>query len=59
MDLGTIHERTTANKYTKVVDFMNDIRLIHDNSLLFNGPMSQYTHVAEEILAVAVEEAQV
>jgi hypothetical protein len=59
MDLGTIHERTTANKYTSVVHFMNDIKLIRDNSLAFNGPMSLYTCVAEEILTVAVEEVQV
>lgn len=53
MDLETVVTLIKHNKYTTVADYMSDIELIHSNSVKYNGPNSQFTKKAEEIVEKA------
>ena len=55
MDLETISKRVSKHMYHTRDDFLNDIDLIHKNSVQFNGPNSEYTHKAQKILDVTKE----
>ena len=55
MDLETIGKRVSKHIYHTRDDFLNDIDLIHKNSIQFNGPDSEYTHKAQKILDVTKE----
>lgn len=53
MDLGTMEIKIKEHGYSSISQFREDLQLIVDNSILFNGPNSQYTVKAQEILAIA------
>ena len=55
MDLETIGKRVSKHMYHTRDDFLNDVDLIHKNSIQFNGPESEYTHKAQKILDVTKE----
>lgn len=38
-----------AHKYSNREDFQADVELVYTNSLIFNGPDSQFTKKAKEI----------
>lgn len=46
MDLGTIDTKLRSNEYSSVQAFVDDIQLIVDNALKFNGPSHAITHAA-------------
>ncbi|KAF1769961.1 hypothetical protein GCK72_001778 [Caenorhabditis remanei] len=49
IDLGIIEQKNKKQEYKSVEDFLKDMRLILDNSLVFNGEVSIYTAKAREI----------
>jgi Bromodomain len=52
MDFGTIKNNLSNNKYLKVQEFLEDLNLVFNNCLLYNGENSQVSimckHVREE-----------
>jgi transcription initiation factor TFIID subunit 1 len=58
MDLETISRKITSHKYHSRDDFVKDMRLIFQNSLVFNGENSEFT-VKAKILIDTVEDTLV
>ncbi|XP_048838962.1 transcription initiation factor TFIID subunit 1 isoform X2 [Brienomyrus brachyistius] len=52
MDLESIRKNISKHKYQNRTVFLNDISLIHTNSVKYNGPDSPYTNTALEIVNV-------
>ncbi|XP_072558388.1 transcription initiation factor TFIID subunit 1 isoform X3 [Paramormyrops kingsleyae] len=52
MDLESIRKNISKHKYQNRTVFLNDISLIHANSVKYNGPDSPYTKTALEIVNV-------
>ncbi|GIX95370.1 transcription initiation factor TFIID subunit 1 [Caerostris extrusa] len=50
MDLDAILKNIKTHKYNSREDFLGDVELLLTNSLTFNGPDSQFTKKAKEIL---------
>ncbi|XP_035205757.1 transcription initiation factor TFIID subunit 1-like isoform X1 [Stegodyphus dumicola] len=50
IDLDTIIKNIKAHKYSNREDFKADVELLLTNSLTFNGPDSQFTKKAREIM---------
>lgn len=48
MDLGTIKSKIENNKYTKIEDIAEDIRLVWFNCMLYNRDGSEYYHLADK-----------
>lgn len=64
MDIETLKKFVKLNKYSTREEFLADVELIFKNSYQFNGPESQYTKKAEDIVqeaknAVAEQEEQI
>lgn len=55
MDLGTIDTKLRSNEYASVQAFFDDIQLIVDNSLKFNGASHAITHAAYSMMAYVQE----
>ncbi|CAI2299008.1 unnamed protein product [Caenorhabditis sp. 36 PRJEB53466] len=53
MDLSIIEARAKNHEYTRIADFLRDMRQIMLNSLSFNGDGSIYTAKAREIFQMA------
>lgn len=53
MDLSTMDQKIKEHGYTTVQQFREDLQLLYDNSVLFNGSNSHYTLKAQEILDTA------
>ena len=49
MDLQQIRNRVNDNKYELRSQFMSDLKLIHENSLKYNGPIDPITRAAKEV----------
>ena len=58
MDLETISRKITSHKYHSRDDFVKDMKLIYQNSLVFNGDNSEFT-VKAKILIDTVEDTLV
>merc|ERR1712106_1042123 len=58
MDLETISRKITSHKYHSRDDFVKDMKLIYQNSLVFNGENSEFT-VKAKILIDTVEDTLV
>lgn len=56
MDLGTIKNNCHLHKYSNVDLFMQDIRLIHENSVKFNGPDHSVSKLANCVIQKIEEE---
>uniref|UniRef100_A0A0R3X8A0 Bromo domain-containing protein n=1 Tax=Hydatigena taeniaeformis TaxID=6205 RepID=A0A0R3X8A0_HYDTA len=56
MDLSQIRMKINQNSYSTREEFLSDIRLIHDNSLKFNGRFSAFTETAMKMCSYVVEE---
>uniref|UniRef100_A0A8R1EN25 Bromo domain-containing protein n=1 Tax=Caenorhabditis japonica TaxID=281687 RepID=A0A8R1EN25_CAEJA len=54
IDLSIIEARVKNHEYTRIGEFLRDVRRILDNSLAFNGEISVYTSKAREIWQMAV-----
>ncbi|XP_059046992.1 transcription initiation factor TFIID subunit 1 isoform X1 [Achroia grisella] len=52
IDMETMGKRIQAHKYHSREEFLRDIQLLVDNCRAYNGPNSQFTRQAEEILKV-------
>ncbi|GAB1303019.1 Transcription initiation factor TFIID subunit [Apodemus speciosus] len=52
MDLETIRKNISKHKYQSRESFLDDVNLILANSVKYNGPESQYTKTAQEIVNV-------
>ncbi|KAJ8348205.1 hypothetical protein SKAU_G00267940 [Synaphobranchus kaupii] len=52
MDLENIRKNISKHKYQNREVFLNDVSLIHTNSVNYNGPDSPYTKTALEIVNV-------
>ncbi|XP_054711819.1 transcription initiation factor TFIID subunit 1-like [Uloborus diversus] len=50
IDLDTILKNIKAHKYSNREDFQADVELLYTNSQTFNGPDSQFTKKAKEIM---------
>lgn len=49
MDLGTIKQNLTNNNYTSFKDFIDDINLMFDNCILYNGEVSPVTVMCKNL----------
>ncbi|KAI0987410.1 hypothetical protein GJ496_006617 [Pomphorhynchus laevis] len=52
IDLETIKNRITCRQYKTESQFMTDIKLLHSNSILFNGEENDYTEIAKNIIDI-------
>ncbi|KAG9477979.1 hypothetical protein GDO78_013134 [Eleutherodactylus coqui] len=52
MDLETIRQNISKHKYQNREIFLSDVNLISANSVKYNGPDSQYSKTAQEIVNV-------
>ncbi|XP_036160219.1 transcription initiation factor TFIID subunit 1 isoform X7 [Myotis myotis] len=55
MDLETIRKNISKHKYQSRESFLDDVNLILANSVKYNGPESQYTKTAQEIVNVCCQ----
>ncbi|XP_060231493.1 transcription initiation factor TFIID subunit 1-like [Meriones unguiculatus] len=55
MDLETIRKNISKHKYQSRQSFLDDVNLILANSVKYNGPESQYTKTAQEIVSVCYQ----
>ncbi|CAG7727818.1 unnamed protein product [Allacma fusca] len=55
MDLQTIREKIRAKKYHVGSEFLNDVKLIYDNSFKFNGENSDFTMSAQAMYNLCKE----
>ncbi|KGL90679.1 Transcription initiation factor TFIID subunit 1, partial [Charadrius vociferus] len=55
MDLETIRKNISKHKYQNRETFLNDVNLILANSIKYNGPDSQYTKTAQEIVNICYQ----
>lgn len=52
MDLSTMSKKVQTNQYQSREAFINDVRLIFENSAKYNGTDHAFTHTAEKMLDV-------
>ena len=50
IDLNSIRKKLNENKYNTCEQFIDDIKLIHSNSVLYNGDNSIITYIASDVL---------
>ncbi|PNI12390.1 TAF1 isoform 10, partial [Pan troglodytes] len=55
MDLESIRKNISKHKYQSRESFLDDVNLILANSVKYNGPESQYTKTAQEIVNVCYQ----
>ncbi|KFV64035.1 Transcription initiation factor TFIID subunit 1 [Dryobates pubescens] len=55
MDLETIRKNISKHKYQNRETFLDDVNLILANSIKYNGPDSQYTKTAQEIVNICYQ----
>ncbi|ELW48654.1 Transcription initiation factor TFIID subunit 1-like protein [Tupaia chinensis] len=55
MDLETIRKNISKHKYQSRESFLDDVNLILANSVKYNGPDSQYTKTAQEIVNICYQ----
>ncbi|KAF7237408.1 Transcription initiation factor TFIID subunit 1 [Varanus komodoensis] len=55
MDLETIRKNISKHKYQNRDIFLDDVNLILANSITYNGPDSQYTKTAQEIVNICYQ----
>uniref|UniRef100_A0A8C8RWJ7 Transcription initiation factor TFIID subunit n=1 Tax=Pelusios castaneus TaxID=367368 RepID=A0A8C8RWJ7_9SAUR len=55
MDLETIRKNISKHKYQNRETFLDDVKLILTNSIKYNGPDSQYTKTAQEIVNICCQ----
>uniref|UniRef100_A0A670YJX0 Transcription initiation factor TFIID subunit n=1 Tax=Pseudonaja textilis TaxID=8673 RepID=A0A670YJX0_PSETE len=55
MDLETIRKNISKHKYQNREVFLDDVNLILGNSIKYNGPDSQYTKTAQEIVNICYQ----
>uniref|UniRef100_U3I643 Transcription initiation factor TFIID subunit n=6 Tax=Anatidae TaxID=8830 RepID=U3I643_ANAPP len=55
MDLETICKNISKHKYQNRETFLDDVNLILANSIKYNGPDSQYTKTAQEIVNICYQ----
>jgi len=48
--LQTLKNNIRERKYENRQAFLNDVVLIYENSKIYNGPKSVYTHTAQQML---------
>ena len=49
MDLGTVKRKLENSNYRDVSEFTEDVRLVFDNAILYNGAHSDVTEVAKKM----------
>lgn len=52
MDLEAITKNIKAHKYHNREDFLGDVELLYQNSITYNGPDSQFTKKAQQIVDI-------
>eukprot|EP01031_Cornospumella_fuschlensis_P031386 gene31386-37937_t len=58
MDLGTVRNRLQCGFYASIEQCFNDIRLVFNNAITFNGPSHYVAMVAQELLAEFEEDVK-
>lgn len=58
MDLTTIKTKIRHNKYTTYSEFLDDVKLIRDNCVKYNGPEHSLTKVSDNFVRLAEETLQ-
>jgi len=58
MDLETMGNKVNRHAYHSRAEFLQDLNLIYNNSVQFNGPDNEYSHKARKILDVAANELE-
>ncbi|XP_071951236.1 transcription initiation factor TFIID subunit 1-like isoform X2 [Antedon mediterranea] len=56
MDLESVRKNTTRHYYRTRDEFLDHVELIYENSKKYNGPDSNYTRIAGEIVATCKRE---
>jgi hypothetical protein len=51
MDFQTMKRKLSSSKYRNTQEFINDIQLICDNAKAYNGPVSLFTLVCDDLMA--------
>lgn len=51
MDLGTIKKKLTGYEYTKCKDFVDDVELVFNNTIQYNGESSDYGKLGKRMLS--------
>jgi len=51
MDLGTIKRKLAGCEYEKCKDFVNDVKLVFNNTITYNGEMSDYGKLGKKMLS--------
>lgn len=54
MDLQTLKANVRERKYENREQFLTDVHQILENSKLYNGPKSVYTHTAQTMLELTL-----
>lgn len=49
MDLGTVKQRLQSNYYTTMKQFLDDVQLIFDNCIMYNGESSQVSIMCKNV----------
>lgn len=49
MDLGTIKAKLSSNQYTSMRDFVQDVQLVFDNCILYNGESSSVSQMCKSV----------
>jgi hypothetical protein len=49
MDLGTVRKKLADGQYQTVQQFMDDIHLVCDQAILFNGERSMFGFIATDV----------
>lgn len=50
MDLGTIKRKLAGYEYAKCKDFVDDVELVFNNTIQYNGEMSDYGQLGKRML---------
>jgi len=49
VDLGTIKMRLQSNQYSNMQEFVNDLQMVFDNCILYNGESSQVSIMCKNV----------
>lgn len=50
MDLGTIKKKLANSEYKKCQEFVDDVKLVFNNTITYNGETSEFGHLGKRML---------
>jgi len=51
MDLGTIKKKLAMCEYKKCKEFVDDVKLVFNNTILYNGESSEFGHLGKKMMS--------